>query len=119
FGSWVFGIARNLCYSALRQQKIKTEPIDSVAYQDMPNVVPMRPSEENGVDILSVLMKRLDDLPEKYRVLLRLKYLEDYSYQEISDMLDIPVDLVRSRLFEGRRLLREDLDSVRRIAHEQ
>ncbi|MBN2328483.1 MAG: sigma-70 family RNA polymerase sigma factor [Candidatus Omnitrophica bacterium] len=118
FGSWLFGITRNLCYSAMRRQKIKTEPIDSVAYQDIPNVVPMRPSEENGVDILSILMKRLDDLPEKYRVLLRLKYLEDYSYQEISEMLDIPVDLVRSRLFEGRRLLREDLDNVRRIANE-
>lgn len=118
FGSWLFGITRHLCYGSIRKHKIETEPIDSVAYQDIPNVVPMRPSEENGVDILSLLMNRLEQLPDKYQVLLRLKYLEDYSYQEISEMLDIPVDLVRSRLFEGRRMLREDMDNVRRIANE-
>lgn len=119
FGSWLFGITRNLSYTALRKQKIETESIDSVAYRDIPNVVPMRPAEENGVDILATLMSRLEELPEKYRILLRLKYLEDYSYQEISEMLDIPVDLVRSRLFEGRRMLREDMDSVRRLANER
>ncbi len=118
FGSWLFGIIRNLCYSVMRKQKIETESIDSVAYQNLPNVVTMRPVEENGVDILSTLMNRLEELPEKYQILLRLKYLEDYSYQEISEMLDIPVDLVRSRLFEGRRMLREDLASVRRLGNE-
>lgn len=118
FGFWLFGIARNLCYGVMRKRKIETEPIDSVAYRDIPNVVPLRPAEEHGVDILTTLMNRLERLPEKYQILLRLKYLEDYSYQEISEMLDIPVDLVRSRLFEGRRMLREDLDDVRRLANE-
>jgi RNA polymerase sigma-70 factor, ECF subfamily len=119
FGSWLFGITRNLSYHALRKRKIEPEPIDSISYKDIPNVVPMRPDNEDGEDILTTLMTRLETLPEKYRVLLRLKYLDDCSYQEISDMLDIPIDLVRSRLFEGRRMLREDMESVRRKTNER
>ena len=61
------------------------------------------------------LIEQGKPLPEKYRVLLYMKYLEDYSYMEIAEMLDLPVDLVRSRLFEGRRLLREGVLSSRSI----
>ena len=79
----------------------------------------MRPPGEDGLDIVETLLAKLDQLPEKYQVLLRLKYLEDYSYQEIAEMLDLPVDLVRSRLFEGRRLLREGMDRIRRVENGQ
>jgi RNA polymerase sigma-70 factor (ECF subfamily) len=79
----------------------------------------MRPATENGLDLVDMLILRMERLPEKFRVLLRLKYLEDYSYQEISEMLDIPLDLVRSRLFEGRRLLREKMKKSRSIEYGQ
>jgi RNA polymerase sigma-70 factor, ECF subfamily len=112
FGSWLYGITRNLCCSALRKRQVEPEFLDSVPDEDFSKVISMRPSTENGLDLVDMLILRMERLPEKYRVLLRLKYLEDYSYDEISTMLDLPLDLVRSRLFEGRRLLRERLKKV-------
>jgi len=119
FGSWLFGITRNLCYAALRRMKVQPESFETLPVSEISNVVMMRPPGEDGLDIVEILLAKLDQLPEKYQVLLRLKYLEDYSYQEIAEMLDLPVDLVRSRLFEGRRLLREGVDRIRRVENGQ
>ncbi len=119
FGPWLYGITRNLCFTALRQMKVQPESIETLPSQEISNVVVMRPPGEDGLDIVETLLAKLDQLPEKYQVLLRLKYLEDYSYQEIAEMLDLPVDLVRSRLFEGRRLLREGMDRIRRVENGQ
>lgn len=113
FGPWLFGITRNLCFEMLRKRREAPTALDDVPAQDLKNVIAMRPSEEEGESLVDVMLRRLDDLPEKYRVLLRLKYLEDYSYQEIAEMTDIPVDLVRSRLYEGRRMLREGVEQAR------
>ncbi len=119
FGPWLYGITRNLCYSNLRNKKIQPESLDDVQqYHQLPNVVPMVPITEQGDSLQNTLLKRLETLPEKYRTLLRLKYLEDYSYQEIAEMLDLPVDLVRSRLFEGRRILREGMQKIRSIEND-
>jgi RNA polymerase sigma-70 factor (ECF subfamily) len=115
FGSWLYGITRNLCYSVLRKQRVEPESLEELNYFELPNVVEMRPADKSGEDLTDKLLHQLEKLPEKYRILLRLKYLEDYSYQEISEMLDLPVDLIRSRLFEGRRMLRENIEQTRRI----
>ncbi|MBD3268157.1 sigma-70 family RNA polymerase sigma factor [bacterium] len=114
FGSWLFGITRNLCKSQLRKRMVEPEFLDCESDEEISKVVSMRPSTENGLDLIDMLILRMERLPEKYRVILRLKYLEDYSYQEISEMMHIPIDLVRSRLFEGRRLLRERLKKAHR-----
>lgn len=51
------------------------------------------------------LTNALDALPEVFRVVVVLSELEGFSYQEIVDMLDIPIGTVRSRLARGRSLL--------------
>ena len=117
FGSWLFGITRNLCYEALRRRKVESESLEKLREVDRGNVIPMRPGGEVGVRLVDLLLSGLARLPEKYRVLLRMKYLEDYSYKEIAELLDLPVDLVRSRLFEGRRILREGIVHARSGNH--
>ena len=51
-------------------------------------------------------------LPEKYRVVIHLFYYEDYSINEIADILKISVSNVKVRLSRGRMLLRETLKEV-------
>lgn len=119
FGTWLYGITRNLCYTALRKKKVESESLNDVSESEYSNVISLNPLAEDGEDLLETLMARLDQLPEKYQTLLRMRYLEDYSYQEISEMLDIPVDLVRSRLFEGRKILRESVQHVRRAENDR
>ncbi len=117
FGSWLYGITRNLCYEALRKKHVETDSLDEVPPAKVGNVISMRGVDDPNEEMLRTMMKKLESMPEKYRILLHLKYLKDLTYQEISEMLDLSVDLVRSRLFEGRRLLREGVEQEWREEH--
>lgn len=57
----------------------------------------------------SDLKKAIDSLPEEFRMVVLLCDVQNFSYQEIADMLDIPIGTVRSRLWRGRRLLQQIL----------
>ncbi len=51
----------------------------------------------------------LETLPQDYRQILVLADIEEFSYEELSDILDIPIGTVRSRLFRARNLLKDKL----------
>jgi RNA polymerase sigma-70 factor (ECF subfamily) len=51
----------------------------------------------------------IERLPEEYRVVSTLYFMEDFSYQEISRVLECPVGTVRSRLHRGRKMLQKAL----------
>jgi RNA polymerase sigma-70 factor (ECF subfamily) len=54
----------------------------------------------------------LDTLPEEYRAVATLYFIEDFSYQQIAQVLGCPVGTVRSRLHRGRRMLQKALWEV-------
>jgi len=51
----------------------------------------------------------LEALPNEYRVVCTLYFMEDFAYQEIADLVAVPMGTVRSRLHRGRRLLQQSL----------
>jgi RNA polymerase sigma-70 factor (ECF subfamily) len=51
----------------------------------------------------------LNKLPEKYKGVLILYYMEDSSYQEIAEMLEIPVGTVMSRLSRAKQMMKRSL----------
>jgi RNA polymerase sigma-70 factor (ECF subfamily) len=51
-------------------------------------------------------------LPEEFRVVCTLYFMEDLAYQEIADILRLPVGTVRSRLHRGRKMLQKRLWKV-------
>ncbi|HKY59592.1 MAG TPA: sigma-70 family RNA polymerase sigma factor [Gemmatimonadota bacterium] len=53
--------------------------------------------------------RSVEGLPEIFRTVIVLRDMEGFSYQEIADILEIPIGTVMSRLFRGRRLLQESL----------
>jgi RNA polymerase sigma factor (sigma-70 family) len=62
----------------------------------------------NTLDAARVL-EFLGQVPEPYRAALRLSYMEDYSYQEIADILEVPVGTVRSRISRGVAQLKQSI----------
>lgn len=46
-------------------------------------------------------------LPEKYRIVLSLYHFQQFSYQEISDILQVPVKTVETRLYRGKSMLKQ------------
>ena len=54
----------------------------------------------------------MSKLPEKYRTVIVLKYIEELSLNEISEILDIPLGTVKTRIHRGREALRKQLRHV-------
>lgn len=69
---------------------------------ELPNVAPSMARDADG----SAAIEALGRISEIYRAPLVLLYLEDHSYQEIADVLDIPIGTVMSRLARGKEQLR-------------
>jgi RNA polymerase sigma-70 factor (ECF subfamily) len=68
------------------------------------------PEETFFTGLLSDEVKHaVDELPVDFRMTVLLRDLEDFSYQEIADMMDCPVGTVMSRLYRGRRMLQQRL----------
>jgi RNA polymerase sigma-70 factor (ECF subfamily) len=57
----------------------------------------------------SLIYEAIDSLPVKYRSVMILRYLQDLSLQEISEVLDMPVTTIKTRVHRGREFLRKKL----------
>ncbi|MFN9882873.1 MAG: sigma-70 family RNA polymerase sigma factor, partial [Bacteroidota bacterium] len=55
------------------------------------------------------MTKAINDLPVDFRTIILLCDIEEFSYEEIAKILDIPIGTVRSRLFRARNMLKEKL----------
>ncbi|PMP69828.1 MAG: RNA polymerase subunit sigma-70 [Calditerrivibrio nitroreducens] len=60
-------------------------------------------------EIRRYIRKYVDSLPSKLRTVIILREVEDMSYEEIADILQIPIGTVRSRLFNARQIIKERL----------
>jgi RNA polymerase sigma-70 factor, ECF subfamily len=75
----------------------------------------LRPAPPNAEEIAAAnefrmrLQRAMDQLPQKFRLVLLLSALEEYSLEEISGMLGVPMGTVKSRLFFARKKLAEML----------
>ncbi|UCH95852.1 MAG: sigma-70 family RNA polymerase sigma factor [Candidatus Aminicenantes bacterium] len=111
FSTWLFKIAVNHSIGVLRQQKREKEYLLAEASN------PTRLKESRAPDIVffrdsqqKALEKALESLPVKYKTALMLKYQQDLSYQEISEITDIPVNTIGSLILRGKKALREALE---------
>jgi len=118
--SWLFTICRNT-YLRHRERGRRHDAI--VAEQTAPEAPaadPVNPlwaslsrSDPEGEFFDSFVdeevLQAIDRLPEEYRTVIVLSDVEGLSYQEIAEMLEVPVGTVKSRLFRGRRRLQKDL----------
>lgn len=105
FSSWIFRIIHNQAIDYIRKHKRE------VALRDNEWILDTMPTTEDREKELEMklqkqkLHKCLQALPVDYRTVLTLYYMEDKSYQEISDILRIPSGTVATRLSRGKKAL--------------
>lgn len=98
FRTWLFRIARNLCIDKLRQHKLIELPPDA-----------QYGGGEEKTTLRITVQQALADLPVEYREPLILCDLEDVPAREAAEVLKISVPALKSRLYRGRRALRDKL----------
>lgn len=115
FSAWVLTIARNLLYDAKKKNSkdvASTDLLDDVLLTDEPEAKDSSPDEtvikNESYRNLSKLIRNLD---EEIRTPFLLRVLNELSYQEISDVLSLPLQTVKNRIFKARTYLREKRES--------
>ena len=97
--TWIYAIARNTCFTHRRTAAgERTCPLDEANAAAVPTADP--PS-----DGASDLHAALGRLPEKYRRVLVLFYLEDRSYQQVALAMGLPMGTVKTYLHRARKEL--------------
>ncbi|MDQ0256048.1 RNA polymerase sigma-70 factor (ECF subfamily) [Evansella vedderi] len=116
FSTWLFRIATNLAIDRIRKKKPDFHLEDQVAgTEDLTYYSQLASDEELPEDqVVQLEMQEwIQDeimiLPPKYRSAIILKYMEDLSLKEISEILSLPVATVKTRIHRGREALRKRL----------
>ncbi len=114
--AWLFRILKN---SYINNYRKKSKQPHQVDYDEVSQFYESIRSEQTETSDLEDLMYRemldddvtraLTDLPEDFRTVVMLCDVEGFTYEEIANMLDVPIGTIRSRLHRGRNLLRAQL----------
>jgi RNA polymerase sigma-70 factor, ECF subfamily len=102
--TWLFAILRNLFWKSCQKRR----PVSAGSLALNLNAIPEVPAETPEIDSAQ-LQQALDELPDRYRLVLAMFYYEDCSYREIAEQLDLPIGTVMSRLARAKALLRGKL----------
>lgn len=106
---WLHKITANVCLDSLRKRKAATLPLDDLLEgEGHPSTLRRDEMPEDAYlcrELQSEVQCALLRLPAEYRIVLVLRYLEDLSYQEIAETLDVPVSTVETRLFRAKKMI--------------
>jgi RNA polymerase sigma-70 factor, ECF subfamily len=105
FSTWLFRIAYNVCQDHHRRRG-RNHRVVSLPVEDLPISAP---DEEilSGVDREELVSRALETLTPDHRAVVILHDLQEKPQEEIAQILEVPVGTVKSRLFYGRRKLKE------------
>jgi RNA polymerase sigma-70 factor (ECF subfamily) len=118
FSTWIYTIAINLAKTrAIKKQKHKIFSLSSVFTDDEKDFDIEDASMQTDLDVSSSIQevhiqKALNSIPDSYRKLVILRDVEDFSYEEISEMTGLPMGTVKSRINRGRERLQKLLKNI-------
>lgn len=112
FSTWVFAIAKNTAYDWMRKNKNKElliidddkKPFDQY-YNKRPNVSLDQWNRTNLID----LSNAMNEIRPIYKKVLTLFYIQGFSYKEVAEILEIPVNTVKTYIYRAKILLRGQL----------
>lgn len=106
--AWLFTILHRARTDAFRKRSRQVPTVELVDQE--PAVPPAQDALASGMEDIQ---RALDSLPEVFRNAVVLRDVEDFSYDEIARILEVPIGTVMSRIHRGRALLRSALGRAR------
>lgn len=120
FSTWLYRIATNHSIDYLRKRKLQTLSIDEPVKTREGKLEIELPDESSHSDrnIIrkqrkKIINKSIEGLPEKYRQVIEMRHMEEKSYQEISEILGLPLGTVKAHIFRAREMLYKALKDKR------
>jgi RNA polymerase sigma-70 factor (ECF subfamily) len=112
---WLVRILHNLHFSRSDREKKQPKAWEDAALESAGPHVESSPIDLSSFEAMDErLVHALNSLPDEYREVLLLWAVEDFSYKEIAEALEIPIGTVMSRLHRARQRLSEQLKGFAR-----
>lgn len=121
FSTWLFRIATNNTIDYIRKKRLNTLSIENTYTDDDGQSISIdvedgnnNPQEETiRAQKAELLLQFVDKLPGKYQKLVRLRYYDELSYEEIAERIDAPLGTVKAQLHRARELMYEMVKNKR------
>ncbi len=117
FSTWAFRICYNMVIDYIRKhQQYQVDSLDGEAVTARKMVETDNYVKEDGFDALAQeqfrenLWMLVERIPVKYRELLLLRYHQELKYEEIADMVKLPVGTVKNRLYKAKKYLKKEIE---------
>ncbi|HEY0757326.1 MAG TPA: sigma-70 family RNA polymerase sigma factor [Ktedonobacteraceae bacterium] len=111
FSTWLYRIAYNCALKQLetrKRDKALQMALQAEQALELKGEDP-KSSLLETLDKQEMIQEQLSKLPPKYRVVLILRHLQDMTYEEMAEVLTMPVGTIKTHLFRARNLLKERL----------
>ncbi len=117
FSTWIYTITNNLCIDYLRKRRLQAVSLDAPLfpsqkkemYLEIPDeeFAPEQVFQKNKEQV--EVLKAIENLQEPYGLVLKLRHFKGYSYEEIGEILDLPLGTIKSRIYRARKELKKIL----------
>lgn len=104
--TWIFAIAYRQALKAINQSD---EPVDNEVGQELDNEENEPEQQLSRLQLGQLIQGALKSLPFEQRIVVSLTYFHDMGYQEIAEMINCPVNTVKTRMFHARLKLKNML----------
>lgn len=109
FKTWIVSIAKNQLNDYLKKKKIRFENIENIKSESFKNN--FNPEEELiNKERYNYVNEKIDELKPMYKEIIKLKYIEDLSINQISQKLNQPVNTIKIKIYRAKRILNKILD---------
>jgi RNA polymerase sigma-70 factor (ECF subfamily) len=123
FATWLYRIAYNYCLRLAahrrRDAAVQAELSAASAREQTPERTLSAASAQDAErEMCDTVRGEIANLPPKYRVVVILRHLQELSYEEIAEVLRVPIGTVKTHLFRARAMLKERLENLGRAREE-
>ncbi len=119
FSTWLMKIATNNCIDFLRKKKLRTYSIDEpIQYKEekvqveLPDREPSPERQMLDEERSKMINDAIQSLPPRYRHVIVLRHKEEKSYEEIAELLKLPLGTVKARIFRAREMLNKKIKDI-------
>ena len=109
---WLFRVARNQCLNVLRKEKRMSHLESPETFVNEDNPVHTQTRDRQKQETITSLFELVDTLPDRQRELVRLKFQQDFSYQEIAEVTGLTVTNVGYILHQAVRSLKQEWEAL-------
>ena len=112
FATWLYRIAYNCALKQLERRKRERSLQAAMEAEQILEEVNKQKQAEDMLELRArqaMVREQMEKLPARYRSVLILRHLQEMTYEEMADILSMPIGTIKSHLFRARHLLKERL----------